>query len=153
MKKSKNRFEGVVILKEERRDYDSKGRRVYLEREVEEKEDVAEEPYDPAYLEDAEPVKPRAERGERAYFSKLKRLQKLIRKYGIPYEWDENEMYEITLPSDTEYDHVRYLYVDENWFCFSTYEDIVYYTEDLKEFEAYLVEWLDSINPEEDGND
>lgn len=140
----KNRFAGVTVLKEVSRDYDSKGNIVNLLKEEIFNEVDIEEPYDPAYLEDAEPVVHRAERGERAYFSKLKRLQKLIRKHGIPYEWDDSETYEISKPSDTEYDHVRYLYVDENWFCFSTYEDIVFYTEDLKEFEEYLLDWINN---------
>jgi hypothetical protein len=142
--KTNNRFQNAIVLPEDRRDYDTKGRIVNLEKEWTPEIAIAE-PYDPAYLEASSvDYSVMVKKDEEVYFKRIDRLYKALIKNRIKFTWEGEEFVIEAQEPDKEYPQVRYLYVDGQYYTFATEEKEVYWTTSIGEFIEYVSEWINN---------
>ena len=118
------------------RDFDSKGRVVYLQREPKETEVMeydVEEPFDPAYLEDEVDYTVSLEKGEVGYIRKVGKLQDALRKAQIPYDWNGEEFIIEKIVDDLRYERRVFVDEDDLDYCYGTYEIDMLCTRKLSE--------------------
>ena len=124
----------TIILKADDRIFDTNGKPIRKEKQM------VDEPYDPAYLEkDVEYTIP-ISREEKKLFRMISRLQRALRRSKVAYSW-VNDSFRVS-KFIGEGLHCRYVFVEDDLFCYGTEEMVYLESTDEKEIVAKLVKWL-----------